>query len=210
MEMFELKYFLGVARDENIHRASEKLRVSPASLSKAIARLEDELSVSLFVREGRNIRLTDHGRLFQRRASEIVQLEEATRLELAGHEGAIQVVIAGPEILLTEMGMTVSAELKRKFPKGAFEFHSTADADAIGQVSRGEAHLALVTSDVPSHLGLTTQVLSEPHFLRSWEKAIPCLLLRVPKKRWRSNGFLNSRLSVRTIRCSEESVLDNP
>ena len=108
MEIFELKYFLGVARDENIHRASEKLHVSPGSLSKAISRLENELSVTLFSREGRNIRLTDHGRLFQKRASEIVQLEEAARLELAGHEGAIQVVIAGPEILLTK---TASREM---------------------------------------------------------------------------------------------------
>jgi len=159
-----MKYFLGVARDENIHRASEKLNVSPGSLSKAIARLEDELSVSLFSREGRNIRLTDHGRLFQVRAAEIVQLEEAARLELAGHEGAIQIVIAGAEILLSELGMSVSQELKSRYPKSRFEFHAVDDDLALGQVSRGEAHLAIVTSDVPSQLGLTAKTLAEPRF----------------------------------------------
>ena len=164
MEIFELRYFLGVAQYENIHRASEKLNVSPGSLSKAISRLESELQVSLFSREGRNIRLTDHGRLFQKRASEIVQLEEAARLELAGHEGRIQVVIAGAEILLSEMGMSISADLKKKYPKSSFEFHAVNDEDAIGQVSRGEAHLALVTQDISSHLGLTSKILSEPHF----------------------------------------------
>ena len=97
MEIFELRYFLAVANGENIHRASEKLHVSPGSLSKAITRLEDELSVTLFSREGRNICLTDHGKLFQKRAAEIIQLEEAARLELSGHLGAVQVVIAGPE-----------------------------------------------------------------------------------------------------------------
>lgn len=164
MEIFELKYFLGVARFENIHRASEKLNVSPASLSKAIGRLEDELSVGLFVREGRGIRLTDHGRLFQKRAAEIVQLEEAARLELAGHEGAIQVVIAGSEILLSEAGISISDELRRKFPKSSFEYRSVNDDEALLQLQRGEAHLAIVTADVPSHLGLETKAISEVRF----------------------------------------------
>ena len=164
MEIFELKYFLGVAREENIHKAAERLHVSPASLSKAITRLENELSVSLFSREGRNIRLTDHGKLFQKRASEIVQLEESARLELSGHEGKIQVVVAGPEILLSQMGMELSVSLQKKYPKSSFEFHSVDDEDAIGQVSRGEAHLAVVTSDIPANLGLSHKVLAEPQF----------------------------------------------
>ncbi|MGZ3769768.1 MAG: LysR family transcriptional regulator [Bdellovibrio sp.] len=165
MEIFELKYFLGVAKEENIHRASERLHVSPASLSKAIARLENELSVSLFSRDGRNIRLTDHGKLLQKRASEIIHLEEAARLELSGHEGTIQVVIAGPEILLSEIGMKISADIKRKFPKSRFEYHAVTDEEAIAQVSQGESHIALVTSDVPDHLELSTKIVAEPHFL---------------------------------------------
>lgn len=164
MEIFELQYFLGVASEENIHRASEKLHVSPASLSKAIARLEDELSVKLFSREGRNIRLTDHGRLFQNRAAEIVNLADATKLELAGHKGAIHVIIAGAEVLLSEMGVMITKDLKRKFPKISFEYHAVNDDEALLQVSRGEAHLALVTSNVPDHFELSKKIISEVQF----------------------------------------------
>jgi len=164
MEIFELRYFLGVAAEENFHRASEKLHISHGSLNKAVSRLEDELSIKLFAREGRNIRLTDHGRLFQKRASEIVQLEEAARLELAGHLGSIQIVMAGPEVLLSEMGLTVTEQLKKKFPKSSFDYHAASDEDAIAQVVRGEAHLAFVTTEVPTHLGLTTKTLAESYF----------------------------------------------
>jgi DNA-binding transcriptional LysR family regulator len=164
MEIFELKYFLAVANSENIHRASEKLNVSPGSLSKAIQRLENELSVSLFSKEGRNIRLTDHGKLLQKKASEIVHLEESTRLALGGHQGSIQVVIAGPEVLLAEMGIQFSANIKKKFPLSSFEYHHADDEQAIGKVARGEAHLAIVTSDVPTNLGLTTKILADTSF----------------------------------------------
>lgn len=164
METFELRYFLGVARHENIHRASEQLNVSPGSLSKAIGRLEAELSVTLFIRKGRNIEITDHGRLLQKRAAEIIRIEEATKLELSGEHGTIQVVIVGPEILLSEMGVSLTNDIQKLYPKTFFEFRSVSDQDAIDQVARGEAHLGLVTSEVSSGKGLSSKVISEPYF----------------------------------------------
>ncbi len=164
METFELKYFLGVARHENIHRTSEKSGISPASLSKAITRLEDELSVKLFTRQGRNIRLTDQGRLLQRRAAEIIRLEESARIEIGGHQGVLQIIISGPEILLSKMGLSLTASIKKKFPRSAFEYHASDDETALEQVLRGEAHLAIVTSDPPPGKGFTTKLLGKAKF----------------------------------------------
>lgn len=164
MEIFELRYFLGVAKHENIHKASDKLRISPASLSKAIARLESELSTKLFHREGRNIRLTDQGRLLQRKASEIVLLEEATRVEVSGHHGKLQVILAGPEILLSKMGLSLSETLKKKYPTAQFEFHACTDEEALEQIVQGEAHLAIVTSDVSTKGGLAAKTIEDSYF----------------------------------------------
>ncbi len=164
MEIFELRYFLGVAEFQNIHRASEKMRISPASLSKAISRLEDELAVKLFSRQGRNIRLTDHGLLLQRRASDIIRLEESARTEVGGHQGTIHVVIAGAETLLSKMGVALSASIQEKFAQAIFEFHPTADELALEQVIRGDAHLAIVTSEVPKQKELASKLLGESKF----------------------------------------------
>ncbi len=164
MEIFELKYFLAVARHENIHRASERLRTSPAALSKAVSRLEDELAIKLFSREGRGIKLTDPGRLLQRRAAEIVRLEEAARIEVAGEKGELHVVVAGPEVLLSEMGLRLTQSLKKKHPLSKFEFRATTDEEALDQVERGDVHLAIVTLDVPAKGRLVTKVLSEVKF----------------------------------------------
>ena len=77
MEIFELKYFLAVATEVNIHRASERLRVSPGSISKAVARIEKELGTPLTRRSGRGIELTDAGKMLKLRAASILQIEEA-------------------------------------------------------------------------------------------------------------------------------------
>jgi DNA-binding transcriptional LysR family regulator len=180
MEIFELRYFLGVARNENIHRASEKMGVSPASLSKAITRLEDELSIKLFHREGRNIKLTDQGRLLQRRASEIVRLEESARMDVGGHSGSIQVVISGPEILLSKMGLSLTTTIQKKLPLARFEYVATDDETALEQVTRGEAHFAIVTSDVPRELA--AKPLGEAKFQTFVGKAHPLYAAAKAKK----------------------------
>jgi DNA-binding transcriptional LysR family regulator len=164
METFELKYFLGVALEENIHRASEKLYISPASLSKAITRLEEELSVKLFSRDGRNIKLTDQGRLLQKRANEIIRLEEATRLEISGHKGTVQVVMAGPEILLSQMGFDLSQQIQKQYPLSVFDFESCDDEAALKAVERGQAQLAITTEDIPSTSDFSVKVIGKTTF----------------------------------------------
>lgn len=162
METFELHYFLGVAKYENIHRASERLNVSPGSLSKAITRIEGELGVKLFTREGRNIRLTDQGRHLQLRASQIIQLEEATKVEILGHQNQLQVVISGPEVFLSRFGISVTQELKKKYPRSLIEYHACDEKKALDEVAIGDAHLAIVSSDIPSRL--TSKVLNKIKF----------------------------------------------
>ncbi len=66
MEVFELAYFIAVAKHENMQPAASEIAVSPSSLSKAVKRLEDELSTKLFRREGRRVRLGESGRELQR------------------------------------------------------------------------------------------------------------------------------------------------
>jgi DNA-binding transcriptional LysR family regulator len=162
MEIFELRYFLAVAKNESIHRASEYLSISPGSLSKAIARLEEELQVKLFHREGRHIKITDQGRLLQKRASEIIHLEESAKTELSGHKGGLHVIITGSEIFLAHFGLAVSLDVKKKYPNTTFEYLACDDQKAIERIQKGEAHLAIVSSDVPPELN--TKLLGQTTF----------------------------------------------
>ena len=79
----QLHYFWAVAKAGSIVRASERLHLTPQTLSGQIGLLEETLGVALFLRIGRRLELTETGRLALSYADEVFQigneLEEALR-----------------------------------------------------------------------------------------------------------------------------------
>jgi LysR family transcriptional activator of glutamate synthase operon len=67
-----LRTFIEVARLEHLGRAAEILQTDQSTLSRKIARLENEVGVPLFERIGRSIRLTQAGRRFVGRAERLL------------------------------------------------------------------------------------------------------------------------------------------
>ncbi|MFC1774194.1 transcriptional activator NhaR [Pseudomonadota bacterium] len=69
-----LHYFLAVAREGGVARASERLHLTPQTISGQLSLLEEYLGVDLFSRVGRNLELTDTGRMVLSYADEIFSL----------------------------------------------------------------------------------------------------------------------------------------
>ncbi|MFJ8386597.1 LysR family transcriptional regulator [Streptomyces sp. NPDC094438] len=102
MDLLSLRYFRAVARHEHISRAAEELRVAQPSVSRTIIRLESELGIPLFDRQGRRIRLNEHGAAFLRRVERaLAELDDARR-EMADAAGAGpgRVAVAAETLLL--------------------------------------------------------------------------------------------------------------
>ena len=81
MEIRTLRYFLAVAREENMTRAAEMLHVTQPTLSKQLKSLEDELGKKLFTRHSFSIRLTDEGLLLRNRAQDLVTMADKIEKE---------------------------------------------------------------------------------------------------------------------------------
>ncbi len=75
-----LRYFWAVARDGNLTRTAETLRVSQSALSVQIRKLESQVGHALFERSGKQLLLTEAGRI----AFEHAEVIFATGAELLG------------------------------------------------------------------------------------------------------------------------------
>jgi DNA-binding transcriptional LysR family regulator len=78
MELRQLRYFLRVADFKSFSRAATAVRVAQPALSRQIRKLEEEIGVALFFRDGRGAVLTEQGQQYYQKVSEILrQLDRA-------------------------------------------------------------------------------------------------------------------------------------
>ena len=82
MNLQQLEYFKIIAETKNFTTASDILSVTQPALSKAISKLEEELDVKLFQREGRNIKITEFGDVFLKYAKGALSEVEKGKLKL--------------------------------------------------------------------------------------------------------------------------------
>ena len=73
MELLQLQYFKTIAECQHITKAANKLMISQPSLSNTLSRIENELGVQLFDRQGRNIVLNNYGRIVLEHTNNILR-----------------------------------------------------------------------------------------------------------------------------------------
>ena len=149
MELRVLKYFLAVAREENITKAAALLHLTQPTLSRQLMQLEEELGVQLFHRSRYHIVLTDEGMLLRRRAQELVDLAEKTAQEFRKDpelRGEISIGSGDLEGMHTLAGLLVSFQMLH--PQVTYQIYS-GNADHIKeQIERGTLDLGLLLEPV--------------------------------------------------------------
>lgn len=93
MNLFYIRYFVELAKEQQYTKAAKNLNITQPSLSHAIHQLEEELGVLLFEKTGRNTVLTRYGEEFLVYAENTIRtLDQGIRLmQKAAHgEGVIR------------------------------------------------------------------------------------------------------------------------
>ena len=139
MELRVLRYFLAVAREENITAAAEVLHITQPTLSKQLMDLEKELGKQLFIRGKRKITLTEEGMFLRRRAQEIVELADKTQSEFLSNEDIISgdIYIGGGETDAMRIVAKTAKELQKNYPGIRYHLYSGNAQDVTERLDKG-------------------------------------------------------------------------
>ncbi len=150
MELRVLRYFLVVAREENITRAAEQLHITQPTLSRQLSQLEEELGVKLFQRAQHGIRLTEDGLLLRRRAQEIIALSEKAQQELSHADEVIsgEIAIGSGETKTIQALTRLMAEFRLQYPGVHFDVYTATADDIKERLERGLVDLGLLVEPV--------------------------------------------------------------
>lgn len=165
MELLQLKYFQIVARLENMTQAAAKLHISQPSLSKIIARLENDLGVPLFDRQKKRLKLNDYGKIFLQRIDRcFYELDEGRReiVDLAQVSKHKVIVAAASSRLLPQL----LTEYLSQNPHGQFHLlQITNQAEMHQALIQGKIDLCLAFTPLKDEIINCQKILTEKIFL---------------------------------------------
>ena len=149
MELRTMRYFLAVAREENMTRAAEFLHVTQPTLSKSLKSLEEELGKKLFVRHSFHIELTEEGVLLRKRAEDLVSMADKITTEFLSLDDVL-----GGEIYLglaeSYQIRSLAAEiktLKNTYPDLRYHITSGDTEQVTEKLDRGVIDFALLAEE---------------------------------------------------------------
>jgi DNA-binding transcriptional LysR family regulator len=159
MELYPLKVFLTVATERSFSRAGEKLLRTQPAISIAIQRLEGDLKEKLIDRSGRELLLTDAGRVVLEYARRFQNMESdlenalrelkdnyAGRLSIGANESTSLYLIQHIE------------QYRRSFPKVKVQVRRTESSKIPSQLLDGELELGVISYD-PGDDRVVSQVI---------------------------------------------------
>lgn len=135
MEIRVLRYFLEIAREENMTRAAEKQHISQPSLSKEIKKPEEELGHDLFVRANKSMHLTNEGMLLRKRAEDILSMTDKTIEEFSQLDGITggEIRIGCAESYLIKYLARSIKSFKEQYPNFIFHIFS-GDTEPVAEL----------------------------------------------------------------------------
>ncbi|MFD1706030.1 LysR family transcriptional regulator [Siminovitchia sediminis] len=146
MELRQIEYFIEVAQREHMTAAAEALHVAQSAVSRQIVNLEAELGVDLFIREGRNIRLTHLGKMFLEKMETAMDLIYEAKREieeqLDPERGTVR--IGFPSSLAASLLPTVISSFRKEHPHVNIQLHQDSYRHLTEAVVKGDIDLALV------------------------------------------------------------------
>lgn len=150
MEIRVLKYFLAVAREQNISAAAQSLFLSQPTLSRQLKELEEELGKQLFIRGSRKITLTEEGLLLRKRAEKIVELIDKTEQELSRSDEQVsgEIYIGAGETDGLRLIAKAAKELQEQYPQITYRIISGDAVDITERLDKGLIDYALLLEPV--------------------------------------------------------------
>jgi DNA-binding transcriptional LysR family regulator len=151
MDLRYLRYFVIVAEEMNFTRAAERLHTAQPSLSVQIKRLEKEVGVDLFAREGRGVSLTDAGRVFLDRARKtLVDVERGMALARQAANGEVGHLSIGYDAAAEfRVFPHVVPAFREKWPGIHLSFHSMKNSQQLEGLRTDQLDVGFVFLPIP-------------------------------------------------------------
>lgn len=148
MELSDLLIFRAVVEAGGVSRAAERLHRVQSNITTRIRQLEDKLGVSLFVREGKRMRLSPAGAILLDHSARLLDLARETREAVQDTEPRGLLRLGAMESTASVRLPVPLSRFHQRYPQVSIELRSGNPQQLMSLLLAGELDAALVTEPV--------------------------------------------------------------
>lgn len=136
MNLKQLEAFVQIAEGKSFSRAAKELFLTQPTISAHILALEKELNVRLFVRNTKEVNLSEDGKLLYDNAKKMIEIEKkiAATFGKDAKRGKKCITIAASTIPAQYLLPGILAKFNDRYPKEQFKIMETDSTKAVEQV----------------------------------------------------------------------------
>ena len=165
MELDYIYEFITLAKRKNFHAAADELGISQPTLTNHIKKLENELNITLFDRNTRNIELNEYGEAFFPYAVSLTEMYDNAVQAINAKRRASNVVLTVAIEPQYEIGNIIGlfSQYKAQHPDTVIEFTNASQAHAYSFLRSGRCDLAILPQAESEKAEFNTIPLREEH-----------------------------------------------
>lgn len=140
IDVADLRYFLAVASARSFNRGATAAHVTPAAISKAVRRLEEQLETTLFVRTTRSVALTPDGEALLEGGRAVLRAVDGLKEDLDRRRGTLggPLRIAAMEVFSIQVVPLAVARLLAQAPAVSPSLHEMTPETMVARVASGD------------------------------------------------------------------------
>ncbi|MGV2292608.1 LysR substrate-binding domain-containing protein [Trinickia sp. YCB016] len=140
----ELKTLVAVAREGTFAAAADKIGLTQAAVSAQMQRLESELGVALFDRQGRSARLNSAGQQILLQAQELIRLYDNLGAPAAGAAPSVLVSVGAIASVQRSLLPDALTKFHKQYPQCRSRVIPGLSAQLVNVVDAGEIDMAII------------------------------------------------------------------
>lgn len=163
MDIKVLRNFLKIAEYENITKAAAELHIAQPHLTRQLHALEQELGVTLFIREKRRLHITEEGRFLRQQAAHITDLANKTATQLLNMRSGISgTLYLGAIETVGMIYLPVWIEgFRAQYPDVKYNLWSGNSTDVMERLAKHLVDIALIREPYDANLYEAIHLLDE-------------------------------------------------
>lgn len=163
MDIKVLRNFLKIAEYENITRAAAELHIAQPHLTRQLHALEQELGVTLFVREKKRLHITDEGRFLRQQALHITDLADKTATPLLDMKSGLSgtLYLGAIETVGMIYLSTWIEGFRAQYPDVKYNMWSGNSTDVMERLAKHLVDIALIREPYDANLYEAIHLLDE-------------------------------------------------